>query len=115
MQAFPRKQHTGENELIDGLIVYEVSLEEIIDKNHGYEGKELDYSGVWDKYIVRLRNSIEKNGVGTPIVLYRAGDKYEICDGWHRWRISKDLGYKSIRAVIFDSLDDCHPTENLRW
>jgi ParB family chromosome partitioning protein len=53
----------------------------------------------------RLGESIEKEGVLVPIVVYREGDGYVLIDGERRWLCSQRLGLKKIPAVIVDPPD----------
>ncbi len=52
-----------------------------------------------------LENSISVHGVVQPIVVKQIDKGYEIVAGERRWRASKNIGLKSITAVI-RSLDD---------
>jgi len=60
----------------------------------------------FDKTKLRaLEDSITTHGVVQPIVVKQIKDGYEIVAGERRWRASKNIGMKSITAVI-RSLDD---------
>ena len=50
----------------------------------------------------RLAASIRIHGVLQPVVVRRAGDRYELIVGERRWRASQRAGLDSIPAVIAD-------------
>jgi ParB family chromosome partitioning protein len=47
-----------------------------------------------------LVQSIKEHGIVQPIVLRKAGKKYEIVAGERRWRAAKKAGLKTIPAII---------------
>ena len=49
-----------------------------------------------------LAESIRLHGVLQPVVVRRAGDRYELLVGERRWRASKEAGKKTIPAVVSD-------------
>jgi len=49
-----------------------------------------------------LAESIRVHGVLQPIVVRRAGDRYELVVGERRWRASKQAGIASIPAVVLE-------------
>ena len=49
-----------------------------------------------------LADSIRVHGVLQPIVVRRAGDRYELVVGERRWRASKQAGLRTIPAVVLD-------------
>jgi len=49
-----------------------------------------------------LADSIRVHGVLQPIVVRRAGDRYELVVGERRWRASKQAGLASIPAVVLE-------------
>lgn len=53
--------------------------------------------------LASLKDSVKRLGVMTPITVERVGNKFLIVDGERRYRVSKDLGLKSISAVIIES------------
>ena len=63
-----------------------------------------------EEEIERLTESISKEGILVPVVVYPEGDGYRLIDGERRWRCAKDLGLETIPAVITDPPD---PRENL--
>jgi ParB family chromosome partitioning protein len=53
----------------------------------------------------RLAASILQHGVLQPIVVRRAGDRYELIVGERRWRASRAAGRTTIPAVVADVAD----------
>lgn len=49
-----------------------------------------------------LAESIRVHGVLQPVVVRRAGDRYELVVGERRWRASKQAGRASIPAVVLE-------------
>jgi ParB family transcriptional regulator, chromosome partitioning protein len=49
-----------------------------------------------------LAESIRVHGVLQPVVVRRAGDRYELVVGERRWRASKQAGLASIPAVVLE-------------
>jgi ParB family chromosome partitioning protein len=49
-----------------------------------------------------LSNSIKRHGVLQPVVVRRAGDRYELIVGERRWRATQLAGLKTIPAVVAD-------------
>jgi ParB family chromosome partitioning protein len=49
-----------------------------------------------------LSDSIRRHGVLQPVVVRRAGDRYELVVGERRWRASRAAGRETIPAVIAD-------------
>jgi ParB family chromosome partitioning protein len=55
-----------------------------------------------DEQLASLAASIRVHGVLQPVVVRRAGDRYELVVGERRWRASRAAGLDSIPAVIAD-------------
>jgi len=55
--------------------------------------------------LASLSDSIEQHGVLQPVVVRRAGDRYQLLVGERRWRAARAAGLASIPAVIAD-VDD---------
>jgi len=53
-------------------------------------------------HLERLAASILEHGVLQPVVVRRAGDRYELIVGERRWRASRAAGVKTIPAVVAD-------------
>jgi len=58
-----------------------------------------------DSRIAELAQSIRANGVIQPIVVRRAGDRFEIIAGERRWRAAKQAGLLRVPVAIRD-VDD---------
>ena len=54
----------------------------------------------------QLAVSIRANGVVQPIVLRKAGDRYQIVAGERRWRATQRAGIRKIPAVVRDIPDE---------
>jgi len=50
----------------------------------------------------QLSGSIERHGLLQPVVLRRAGNRYELVVGERRWRAARAAGLASIPAVVAD-------------
>jgi ParB family chromosome partitioning protein len=57
-----------------------------------FDGEELE----------RLAASIREHGVLQPVVVRRAGDRYQLVVGERRWRASRAAGLDAIPAVVAD-------------
>ncbi|OGX24452.1 MAG: hypothetical protein A3J51_01170 [Omnitrophica WOR_2 bacterium RIFCSPHIGHO2_02_FULL_45_21] len=58
---------------------------------------------VSDDILAKLRAEIGQKGVCVPIIVRRWGnDGYKIVDGYHRWLICRDLGWREIPCIIAD-------------
>jgi ParB family chromosome partitioning protein len=55
--------------------------------------------------LARLSDSIEQHGVLQPVVVRRAGERFQLLVGERRWRAARAAGLKAIPAVIAD-VDD---------
>jgi len=53
-----------------------------------------------------LAQSIRANGIIQPLVVRKAGDRYQLVAGERRWRASKLAGLKMVPIVIRDIPDD---------
>jgi ParB family chromosome partitioning protein len=53
--------------------------------------------------LAKLRAEIAQKGLCEPIIIRSKGnDSYVVVDGYHRWLICRDLGYKEIPCIIQD-------------
>jgi ParB/RepB/Spo0J family partition protein len=52
-----------------------------------------------------LRREIERDGLLSDIVVRKQGDFYELIDGERRWRVLKELGWKSVPARVVEADD----------
>lgn len=55
-----------------------------------------------DEQLQRLAESIRQHGVLQPVVVRRAGERFELIVGERRWRASQLAGRKTIPAVVAD-------------
>jgi ParB family chromosome partitioning protein len=55
--------------------------------------------------LAKLSDSIEQHGVLQPVVVRRAGDRYQLLVGERRWRAARAAGLTAIPAVVAD-VDD---------
>ncbi len=53
----------------------------------------------------RLVRNIERTGRYEPLVVRRQGDYFQIINGHYRCRALRELGYKSVDAIVWD-MDD---------
>lgn len=80
--------------------IREIDIEKIIpNKNQ----PRLEFSEDSIRY---LADSIMENGLIQPISVRPYGDRYEIIAGERRYRAYKELGYKTIPAMIYDKTDN---------
>jgi len=74
-----------------------------------YQGRFLSFNknGLEASYetINELLDSLKKSGLLQPIIVRRAGKKYEIIDGHRRVLAYKKMGEKSIEAIVKDCGD----------
>jgi ParB family chromosome partitioning protein len=59
-----------------------------------------------DERIEELARSIRSHGIIQPIVVRRAGDRYEIVAGERRWRASQRAGLLKVPVVVRDVPED---------
>jgi len=52
-----------------------------------------------------LRSEIQKDGLLSDLVARKQGDSYELIDGERRWRILKELGWKTVPVRVIDADD----------
>ena len=55
---------------------------------------------------IKLRGHIEKTGLYPPLVVNRRGDGFIILDGYHRYKILKELEVSPIRVDIWNIPED---------
>ncbi len=56
--------------------------------------------------LAELAQSIRENGIIQPLVVRKAGDRYQLVAGERRWRAAKLAGLDQVPAVIQDIPDD---------
>ncbi len=76
----------------EGIINIDISL---ISPNRNQPRKEFDKTALNE-----LKHSIENYGVIQPIIVRKAGTKYEIVAGERRWKASKEAGLKEIPCIV---------------
>jgi len=59
-----------------------------------------------ETHLEELAQSIRTNGVIQPILVRRAGDRYEIVAGERRWRAAQRAGLLKVPVVVRDVPDD---------
>ena len=52
--------------------------------------------------LAQLVGSVQRHGVLQPVVVRRAGDRYELVVGERRWRAAREAGLERIPAVVAD-------------
>ncbi len=59
-----------------------------------------------EKKMADLKESIKQKGVLEPIIVRKVGEKYQVVCGERRVRACKELGLKTIPAIVRDLTDD---------
>ncbi len=59
-----------------------------------------------DEELVELAETIEQHGLIQPIVVRKVGDRYQIISGERRTRATKLAGMATIKAQVYENLDD---------
>ena len=59
-----------------------------------------------DEELVELAETIEQHGLIQPIVVRKVGDRYQIISGERRTRATKLAGMTTIKAQVYENLDD---------
>ncbi|RLF66033.1 MAG: hypothetical protein DRN30_02875 [Thermoplasmata archaeon] len=79
--------------------IEEIEIEKLIEnpKNPNKMTKK-DYNS--------LKKEIEKRGFIVPIIVSDRGEKYFILDGHHRVKALKELGYKTVKAIVLENLTE---------
>ena len=80
--------------------IVEISVD-LIDPNPFQPRKSFD-----DEGLTELANSIKQQGLIQPIALRKVGDRYQIISGERRTRASKIAGLSTIKAQVYENLDD---------
>lgn len=86
-------------EPLEGEGVSEVSLDDI-DPNPFQPRRVFDQQGIEE-----LAASIREVGIVQPVILRRAGLRFQIVAGERRWRAARQAGLKSVPAVVRDLSD----------
>ena len=80
--------------------IVEISID-LIDPNPYQPRKAFD-----DEGLSELADSIKQQGLIQPIALRKVGDRYQIISGERRTRATKIAGLSTIKAQVFEDLDD---------
>ena len=59
-----------------------------------------------DDELVELADSIEQHGLIQPIAVRKVGDRYQLISGERRTRATKLAGLPTIKAQVYENLDD---------
>ena len=59
-----------------------------------------------DDELVELAESIEQHGLIQPIAVRKVGDRYQLISGERRTRATKLAGLSTIKAQVYENLDD---------
>ena len=59
-----------------------------------------------DDELVELAESIEQHGLIQPIAVRKVGDRYQLISGERRTRATKLAGLQTIKAQVYENLDD---------
>ena len=89
-----------ENANPDTQKIIEINID-LIDPNPFQPRKFFD-----DDELVELAETIEKHGLIQPIAVRKVGDRYQIISGERRTRASKLANCRTIKAQVYDNLDD---------
>ncbi len=54
----------------------------------------------------KLALNLKCDGFVAPLLVRKLGDRYQIVNGEHRWRIARELGYQTVPCVVLADLDD---------
>ena len=90
----------GEPEVDNSKRIVEIEID-LIDRNP-YQPRTVFN----EEELTELANSIKQQGLIQPIVLRKVGDRYQIISGERRTRASKLAGFSTIKAQVYENLDD---------
>ncbi|MFQ6135107.1 MAG: ParB/RepB/Spo0J family partition protein, partial [Nitrososphaerales archaeon] len=60
-----------------------------------------------------IKGSVERDGILVPLTVRKKDDYYELIDGERRWRVSKELGFKTVPCTVID-VDDV-TADRMAW
>ena len=89
-----------ENTAADNQKIVEINID-LIDPNPFQPRKFFN-----DDELVELAETIEKHGLIQPIAVRKVGDRYQIISGERRTRASKLANCQTIKAQVYENLDD---------
>lgn len=97
---FGGKKAENENEQTENIII-NVDIDNLVDFR---KGQPFSYS---DEDYQELKESIRKNGIYEPILIRQIEDgKYEIINGHNRVKCARELGIKTVPAIVKNCPDD---------
>ncbi len=76
-----------------------------IDVNKIVPNKSQPRLDFYDDSIKSLAESIKENGLLQPVSVRKMGDEYELIAGERRFRACKYLGFKEVKAIVYDMSD----------
>ena len=83
----------------ENTVVYKINIDDIVPNR-------FNPRLVFDQQaLLELAKSIEQHGIIQPLVLRKAGDKYEIIAGERRLKAAKIVGLKQVPAVLMELTD----------
>ncbi len=88
------------------LVRYEPSSDNYIDIDQIEPNPLQPRENFDDEKLAELGSSIKADGVLQPILIRRAGEKYQIIAGERRWRAAQKVGLLSIPAIIREATDE---------
>jgi ParB family chromosome partitioning protein len=91
---------TNDNATPDNQKIVEINID-LIDPNPFQPRKIFD-----DDELVELAETIEKHGLIQPIAVRKVGERYQIISGERRTRASKLANCRTIKAQVYENLDD---------
>ena len=47
-----------------------------------------------------LRLNLQREGFVNPLTVREVGNRFQIINGEHRWRIAQELGYQTVPCVV---------------
>lgn len=84
----------------------EVQIETKVDINFVEPNPNQPRTSFKKDELEELASSIKKNGLLQPILVRKAGDKFQIIAGERRWQACKNLGMKTVPVRVKDVGDD---------
>jgi ParB family chromosome partitioning protein len=93
-------ENSAENEVDNSQKIVEISID-LIDQNP-YQPR----TNFNEEELRELADTIKEHGLIQPIAVRKVGDRYQIISGERRTRASKLAGFTTIKAQVYDNLDD---------
>ena len=99
-QSYPQSVENSGDTVDKSKQIVEINVE-LIDPNPFQPRKVFN-----DDELVELAETIEKHGLLQPIAVRKVGERYQIISGERRTRATKLAGLSTIKAQVYDNLDD---------